>query len=46
MTACHIKIFYSDEDGGYIADIPVRGILVGSVTMAKLKGFLGELGYG
>jgi len=22
MSDCHINIFYSDEDGGYIADIP------------------------
>jgi predicted RNase H-like HicB family nuclease len=22
MTDCHINVFWSDEDGGYIADIP------------------------
>ena len=22
MSDCHINVFYSDEDGGYIADIP------------------------
>ncbi|MDD5435535.1 MAG: type II toxin-antitoxin system HicB family antitoxin [Nitrospira sp.] len=22
MKDCHINIFYSEEDGGYIADIP------------------------
>ncbi len=22
MSDCHINIFYSDQDGGYIADIP------------------------
>ena len=22
MSDCHINIFYSEEDGGYIADIP------------------------
>ena len=22
MGDCHINVFYSDEDGGYIADIP------------------------